>query len=84
MNGRLEADLLAVTREEAVAVLERAGLFVQVQHTGASGGLPGGCAVERVVRFCLRENTGVITVARELTRLSGDRKPFSAAGGLEK
>ena len=75
--GRLEADLLAATREEAVAVLERAGLCVQVLHTGGSGGLPGRCATERVVRFCLRENTGVITVACELTRLSGDRKPFS-------
>lgn len=74
---RLEADLLAVTREEAVAALERAGLRVEVVHTGVPGGISDRCAVERVVRFYLRENTGVITVACELTRLSGDRKPFS-------
>jgi hypothetical protein len=84
LTGRLEERLLAVTREEAVEVLERAGLAVEMLYTGASGGPSGHQAVERVVRFSLRDNTGVITLACEMTGFSGDRKSFSETGGLEK
>ena len=74
----MEKKLLAVTMEEALSIMERAGLKVEVQYTGTSGRLPGVKGTERVVRFHLRQDTGIITVTSELTRQSGDR--YSRSG----
>lgn len=78
MNGRLEADLLAVTREEAVAVLERAGVRVETQLTGKADWPPGLGAAERVVRVHLYNDIAVITVACEMSGQPGDRKYIPA------
>ncbi|MFZ5642407.1 MAG: hypothetical protein ACOY46_02305 [Bacillota bacterium] len=72
MSNSLERELLALTMEEAISIVERAGLRVEVQYTGTAR-LPGVKGTERVVRFHLRQDTGIITVTCELTRQSGDR-----------
>jgi hypothetical protein len=61
----LERELLAVSPEEAVHILEQAGLRSEVQFTGPPRHPEAG-GRERVVRLRVRGSTGIVTVAREL------------------
>lgn len=58
--------ILAVSREEAVGLLEKAGIRVEVRETRPPVGPAGAEGREMVVRFLLRGDTGIITVAREM------------------
>ncbi|MCL6478111.1 MAG: hypothetical protein K6T65_06815 [Peptococcaceae bacterium] len=61
-----ENEILALSRDEAVRVLEEAGIKVEIEHTGPPGYLPPAGGREMVVRFRFREGTGIITVARQM------------------
>ncbi|MFZ5634814.1 MAG: hypothetical protein ACOY40_18465 [Bacillota bacterium] len=66
MINFLENEILAVSRDEAVRVLEAAGIKVEIEQTGPPGYLPPAGGREMVVRFRLRGDTGMVTVAREM------------------
>ncbi|MHB8158033.1 MAG: hypothetical protein ACYDEQ_11675 [Desulfocucumaceae bacterium] len=78
MSHPLEKELLALSLEEAVSILEEAGLAVEIRHTAPTGGPSSTMGKGRVVRLQISQNTGIITVACEIARLSPDRiKPSS-------
>lgn len=60
-----EDEVLALPLEEALRVLEKAGLKVEMLRTGPPRELPGQ-GEERVVRVLLRGNTAIVTAAREM------------------
>ncbi|MFZ5596121.1 MAG: hypothetical protein ACOY31_03820 [Bacillota bacterium] len=58
-------DLLALPLAEALEILEKSGVRVEIQYTGPAphtGPADGG---ERVVRLCLGHGAGKIIAARE-------------------
>ena len=60
-------EILACRLEEALQIVEKAGVCknIEIQYTAAPNNNAGGKGQERVVRFLLCENTGIITVIRE-------------------
>ena len=60
-----ENEVLALPLEEALGILEKACLRVEILRTGPPRGLPGE-GEERVVRVLLRGTTAIITVARQM------------------
>lgn len=70
MISPLERKILAVSLDEAVQALEKAGVEVEILRTGPPRDMPArtgtGPGNQRVVRFRLRGNTGIITVTREM------------------
>lgn len=65
MTDLLEREILAAFPEEAVRILEQAGLRAEIQFTGPPRH-PDAGGRERAVRLRIRGNTGIVTVAREL------------------
>ena len=64
MTDSLEKKVLVLPLEEAVSVLVKAGLLVEIQETAPPrGGNVGG--EERVIRLQIKGQTGIVTVARE-------------------
>jgi len=61
-------DILACFLEEALEVVEKAGICnnIEVQYTVSPKSDSEGKGQERVVRFLLYKDTGLITVIREV------------------
>lgn len=68
MTGPLENEILAVTLDEAVCILEMAKVPFEIIHTGPPRCRGGGMGKERVLRFQAGERTVIITVAREMVK----------------
>lgn len=83
MKNSLDCEILALDPEEAVQVLERAGVKYEVEYTGPVRFLTCG-GRERVVRFRFRGNTGVITIAREQIPAPQKRVEHGSTGGTER